>query len=271
MGDHLEDDIFELEDKINSYGNDGSNSDDESLNSEEEDVEEDEEKIKKQLKTAKKKRKFEEMKSKKKAKLEQADSEAAEPTIAQTPEAQAILFRSLVPGNMDGSKYDEDNFFSYGVSDGMKNHHMAAVMAGMPSFRTALHESGEPGAPLVVIVCSSARRAATVINTISPHAKCKVGKMFAKHFKVQDQVVALRAHFPIVVGTPNRLAKLVEMGAMSLVHTHIVLIDMAKDTKQFSVLSLPGVCEDLYSFMCGPVETELAHIKVALVHDGSLA
>lgn len=267
MGDHLEEDIFELEDKINDYGNEGSDSDDDLLNSEE-DAEHDDEKLKKQAKSAKKKRKFEEMKSKK-AKLKQADTDAYDQCNAQTPREQAVLFCSFVPGNLDGSNYNEDIFFAYSVTDSVQNHHMAAVLTGMPSFRSTLRENGEPGAPLVVIVCSSARRAATVINTISPHAKCKVGKMFAKHFKVQDQVVALRSHFPIVVGTPNRLAKLIELGAMSLVHTKLVLIDMAKDTKDFSILSLPGVCEDLYSLMCGPVVEELAHIKVALVHDGS--
>lgn len=47
--------------------------------------------------------------------------------------------------------------------------------------------------------------------------KCKIAKLFAKHFKVQDQVDLLsKQYFPVAVGTPNRLSKLVELGALSL-------------------------------------------------------
>lgn len=47
--------------------------------------------------------------------------------------------------------------------------------------------------------------------------KCKIAKLFAKHFKVQDQIDLLsKQYFPVAVGTPNRLAKLVELGALSL-------------------------------------------------------
>ena len=47
--------------------------------------------------------------------------------------------------------------------------------------------------------------------------KCKIAKLFAKHFKVQDQIDLLsKQYFPVAVGTPNRLSKLVELGALSL-------------------------------------------------------
>lgn len=47
--------------------------------------------------------------------------------------------------------------------------------------------------------------------------KCKIAKLFAKHFKVQEQIELLsKQYFPVAVGTPNRLSKLVELGALSL-------------------------------------------------------
>ena len=47
--------------------------------------------------------------------------------------------------------------------------------------------------------------------------KCKIAKLFAKHFKVQDQIDLLsKQYFPVAVGTPNRLSKLIELGALSL-------------------------------------------------------
>ena len=58
-----------------------------------------------------------------------------------------------------------------------------------------------------------------VISVSSPEIglKCKIAKLFAKHFKVQDQIDLLsKQYFPVAVGTPNRLAKLVELGALSL-------------------------------------------------------
>lgn len=273
MGDRLEDDVFELDDKIESF-NDGEvlSEDGSASDSDEADFDnsEDDEAAKKQAKQAKKKRKFEEMKAKKKARLEDSSSsEAKAPSSLSLPVDQVDLVKSLAPGNAEFNFTAED-FFSFESPEKGKSYHMAAITTGMPLFRSALSEL-EAGSPLVVVVCSSARRAATVINTISTEAKCKIGKMFAKHFKVQDQVVALRGTFPIVVGTPNRLSKLVELGALSLSRAYVVLIDMAKDIKGYSVLNLPGVSGDLYSFLLGPVQSEKSHIQLSCVDDGSTA
>lgn len=58
--------------------------------------------------------------------------------------------------------------------------------------------------------------------------------MFAKHFKVQDQIDLLsKQYFPVAVGTPNRLAKLVELGALSLSRVKVI--------SQFLVCAIPYV------------------------------
>ena len=124
-----------------------------------------------------------------------------------------------------------------------------SIAASIPAFRKALgaetKSSDENGSPIVLVVCASAHRSTDIINSMSngegkPNVyflevsvsisanlcrhkfvsvglKCKIAKLFAKHFKVQDQVDLLsKQYFPVAVGTPNRLSKLVELGALSL-------------------------------------------------------
>mmetsp|Transcript_9171 Transcript_9171/g.13824 ORF Transcript_9171/g.13824 Transcript_9171/m.13824 type:complete len:269 (+) Transcript_9171:67-873(+) len=268
MGDNLEDDVFEFENEINEYDNKSdSQSDSESDAEEEVSNEELQALAKKQEKKAKRKQKFEEMKAKKKAK----GNCVKEKLTLVSPAEQCRLFLSTgAAGGSNPGSFTPEHFFSPSSVPSLKNPFMVAVASGIESYRSVLNsEAVEPGCPFVVIVCSGARRAASVINAISKEAKCKIGKLFAKHFKVQDQVVALRAHFPIVVGTPNRLAKLVELGALSLSATQVLLVDMEKDAKGFSVLDLPGVCGDFYSFMSGPVSAESDHIRISLVTETS--
>ena len=44
--------------------------------------------------------------------------------------------------------------------------------------------------------------------------KCRVAKLFAKHLKVKQQQEMLATFSPVAVGTPNRLAKLMDLGAL---------------------------------------------------------
>lgn len=67
----------------------------------------------------------------------------------------------------------------------------------------------------------------------------KVGKLFAKHFKVGEQQEALsKAPLAIAVGTPNRLGKLADLGALRLDRVKYLLVDVALDAKQRCALSL---------------------------------
>ncbi len=63
----------------------------------------------------------------------------------------------------------------------------------------------------VIVVCPSAERAIAVIPELKPVAK--IGKLFARHIKINEQIEALKkSTFPISVGTPNRILKLIEAG-----------------------------------------------------------
>lgn len=74
----------------------------------------------------------------------------------------------------------------------------------------------------------------------------RTAKLFAKHIKAQEQAEALKKEFnALAVGTPARLAKLLEMGAFSLANCRLLVLDtFFRDAKQFTLLTLPGVAKD---------------------------
>lgn len=81
---------------------------------------------------------------------------------------------------------------------------------------------------------------------LSSSLKCRVGKLFAKHIKASEQAEQLeRLFFPVSVGTPGRVKKLLEMNALSLQHTRFVLIDMQKDKKQLTLLELKDTAKEM--------------------------
>lgn len=145
--------------------------------------------------------------------------------------------------------------------------HLRAFSSVFSSLRKALRLENlkEAGSPKAIVVCSSATRASEVIKDISKVLKVKVAKLYAKHFKVQEQVEMLQEKIVIGVGTPNRLNKLIEVGALSLAETDIFVIDSHKDSKNFTVLTLPEIKNDLYNLLREHVVTELGHLKLAIV------
>lgn len=70
------------------------------------------------------------------------------------------------------------------------------------------------GSPVVLIVSSSGVRAVEVIRSLPLFAEAaKIGKLFAKHLKVPEQVYFLeKTCTHICVGTPNRIDKLITDG-----------------------------------------------------------
>ena len=145
--------------------------------------------------------------------------------------------------------------------------HLRAFSSVFSSLRKALRLENieEAGSPKAIVVCSSAARATEVIKDISKVFKVKIAKLYAKHFKVHEQVKMLQEKIVIGVGTPNRLNKLIEVGALSLAETEILVIDSHKDSKNFTILTLPEVKNDLYNFLRGNVAKDLRHIKLAVV------
>jgi protein CMS1 len=69
-------------------------------------------------------------------------------------------------------------------------------------------------APAIVIVTHSAIRATDLVRGLKEFDKAaKIGKLFAKHLKVEDQARFLGERpIHIAVGTPHRIKELIDLG-----------------------------------------------------------
>ncbi|KAF9938495.1 hypothetical protein BGZ65_012692 [Modicella reniformis] len=116
-----------------------------------------------------------------------------------------------------------------------------------------LETSGDlpKGSPVVLIVSSSGIRAVDVIRALPFFAEVsRIGKLFAKHLKVPEQVHFLNntcTH--ICVGTPNRIEKLITDGALHLERLELVLLDCHKDAKKRTVLDIQELRVDLFKML----------------------
>lgn len=78
---------------------------------------------------------------------------------------------------------------------------------------------------------------------------CHIAKLFAKHIKVPEQVELLRTQVVCIgAGTPNRLCKLADDGALQLDRLRHVVLDVQLDAKQRDVLAIPETCRDWWEF-----------------------
>jgi protein CMS1 len=101
--------------------------------------------------------------------------------------------------------------------------------------------SRKKGAPLLLILCPSARRCVEWIHRYlkNMHGKYRIAKLFAKHFKSSDQINYLNTHeIEVAVATPHRLTMLLTEKALDTSNLQLVLIDIEKDAKQMTLLEL---------------------------------
>ena len=122
----------------------------------------------------------------------------------------------------------------------------------IPDWRSALakNTSSPPiyHSPVVVIVCMSAIRAIEVIKEEckSFHPLCKIGKLFAKHFSVEEQRTYLGENeVRVAVGTPHRLSALMADGSISLSHLKLVILDVKPDAKGRNLVESNDTSRDL--------------------------
>ncbi|KAL2023506.1 hypothetical protein VTK56DRAFT_2114 [Thermocarpiscus australiensis] len=84
------------------------------------------------------------------------------------------------------------------------------------------------GSPHTVIVAAAGLRAADVVRAVRKFQKkgIPVAKLFAKHFKLEEQVSFLKkSRTGIAVGTPQRLIDLIETNALCLENLKRIVID----------------------------------------------
>lgn len=256
----------------------------------EEDVEDNGEQLREQEKKLKRKKKFEEMKAKKKMKKsEDVDDQEAEREVSQlTAEQMLALVQAKFPFELQDllmdahqrpKEFTAEEFFcpalaASGTTESTTKKpcpFVRALSVAMPGYKKTLlstksHEEHN-GCPILLIVCASAQRATEIIKSVSSKLiKCKIAKLFAKHFKVAEQIDMLsKDYYSIAIGTPNRLLKLLEVGALSLSQTSIVLVDHTPDSKGFPLLTQPDAKNDFYRLLYGAVYDIKDKAKIALV------
>jgi len=236
-------------------------------------------------KTSKRKQKFAELKkviANKRQKTKEEDTDIKEEKIGVSAEEQWTSFLASQPVDKHSGKLNcmlaQEHFLDNAPIHGDDSvpcaFTLAVDAANLRKHLKAASTAGELGCPSVLVLCASSLRASQVLNRMKGLLRCPHIKLFAKHLKIQDQVEQLgRDPFPVAVGTPNRVRRLHELGALSGGSLRLVLVDDALDSKQFSVRTLHDVREDFYSVMGQVVQRqcEQGHCLVALVASGTSA
>ncbi|KAK5998876.1 Protein CMS1 [Cladobotryum mycophilum] len=109
------------------------------------------------------------------------------------------------------------------------------------------------GAPHTIIIAGAGLRAADITRAVRKFASKDnlVAKLFAKHMKVNDQVSLLKnKKTGIGVGTPARLAELIDNGALSLDKLQRLVVDASHiDQKKRGVLDMKDTMMQLARFL----------------------
>ncbi|ORY45999.1 hypothetical protein BCR33DRAFT_765219 [Rhizoclosmatium globosum] len=101
----------------------------------------------------------------------------------------------------------------------------------------------------ILIVTPSAERAIAIIPVMKPLGK--IGKLFTRHMKVEEQIAAQKTHkFPVSVGSASRIVKLVEAGAITPKEVGFVILDGTSfDKKQRTLFDIPELKADLVELL----------------------
>ena len=139
------------------------------------------------------------------------------------------------------------------AADAADGNLVAFVRAVLPDWKRVFgwNKGATPrpnGSPALLIVTGSAARAVALLAQLAP-LRTRVGKCFAKHLSLEEQRAQLQSSPPITVavGTPHRLSKLLDEGALSLASCGAVVFDMAADAKGFSVLESFATKEESFA------------------------
>jgi hypothetical protein len=98
--------------------------------------------------------------------------------------------------------------------------------------------SSKPSSSTTVLVVSgSSNRACALIKQLSK-LKLPCAKLFSRHMKPDQQRDALKkTAFPVGVGTPNRVLKLLDLGYLKLTKTTLVVFDCTVDVKGYNMFT----------------------------------
>ena len=120
--------------------------------------------------------------------------------------------------------------------------------------------------PYVLVIAPSGIRAAELARQLHSFGpQCIVAKLFAKHLKIEDQIKFLQEkRVRIAVGTPDRIQKLIENGALSLQNVELVVLDTTVDAKQRTIYEIPEVLESWTRLLDAHIGSRLAAKKTRI-------
>ncbi|KAJ3333127.1 hypothetical protein HDU76_011204 [Blyttiomyces sp. JEL0837] len=110
-------------------------------------------------------------------------------------------------------------------------------------------EKPKDGKSQVIVVSPSAERAITVIPELKKLGK--IGKLFARHIKIAEHIKLCKTtYFPVSVGTPNRVLKLLEADAIDINTISNLIVDSSYvDKKERGILDIPELQADLKALL----------------------
>jgi hypothetical protein len=116
-----------------------------------------------------------------------------------------------------------------------------------------LQTTGTPGAPFLLVVSTAARRSVAIRGGMKP-LKWQVAKLFAKHMDASEQSDLLAAQaWHAGVGTPARIGRLVDDGALSMGKLQLVVLDAHPNPKGYDILSLRETQQEVADFLAHQV------------------
>ncbi|KAK7209565.1 hypothetical protein V2G26_016743 [Clonostachys chloroleuca] len=135
------------------------------------------------------------------------------------------------------------------------------ILTNLPDFLEQFSEDKEglsrsskkPGSPHTLIVAGAGLRAADIVRAVRKFQtkNCAVAKLFAKHMKIEEQITYLKSKKTgIAVGTPARLADLIDNGALSLENLERLVVDASHiDQKKRGVMDMKDTMMPLARFL----------------------
>lgn len=136
------------------------------------------------------------------------------------------------------------------------------------------HIDGEiaVGSPTLLVISSSALRSLDLLRGLKMFTKeCRPVKLFAKHLKVEEQVAMLNARVNIACGTPSRIKKLIDMEALSFSRLKLVVLDMQKDAKSFTLFTLPQVSNEFWDLYKGYLDPKIREGNMKICFYGAVS
>ncbi|XP_060065423.1 uncharacterized protein C3orf26 homolog [Ylistrum balloti] len=144
----------------------------------------------------------------------------------------------------------ESNFF---VSADRDHTAVSYLRTILPKWKKMLKTELKPGSPLVLLISASAIRSVQLNREILDFKsdECKIAKLFAKHFKLEEQQKFLTKRVcHIGVGTPNRLHALMKSGSLHLDNIVAVVLDWNwRDVKSKRMVDIPEIRDHLMDLM----------------------